>query len=233
MSLHLLDDAAELLEELVDELVFVGGAAVAYWVALDSAISPRITMDVDTVVDVQTKAAYDRFGERLRGKGFEVDSSSRVVVRWRHVSTGLILDVMPSTDAVFGFGGGWQAKALEHPERIQLRPGIAVEIATPPYILAMKFDAYRTRGREDPLRSHDIEDLLLLLVAVEDIVERVAQCPQPLVEFIASGLTEISNNPRFEYAAEGAFYPYESATTLAAKVIDIQIPALIALGADG
>jgi hypothetical protein len=58
-----------------------------------------------------------------------------------------------------------------------------------------------------------------------------SQCPRPLVDFIAAGLTGIANHPRFEYAAEGAFYPYESASTLASKAMDVQIPALIALGA--
>ena len=52
MSLELLELAAARLGELLDELVFVGGATVELWITDPAAPEFRPTYDVDAIVEV-------------------------------------------------------------------------------------------------------------------------------------------------------------------------------------
>jgi len=47
MSIDLLERGAAALGELVDEVVFVGGATIALWITDPAAPPPRPTKDVD------------------------------------------------------------------------------------------------------------------------------------------------------------------------------------------
>ena len=229
MSDILLVRAAGALGDLTDEVVFVGAATVAFWIGQYGDLIPRITMDADTVIDVSTKSAYDRFGDRLRERGFEVDSGSRVIVRWIHRPTGLVLDVMPKSEEVFGFGGGWQAEALSHAVTIELSDGSRVRAGSPPYIVAMKLQAYRSRGRGDLLASHDFEDLINLIAAVSDLADLVQEAGPVISKFIGSELREILAEPRLDYAVTGTLSKFNDYERLAADVIDVKLPALAAL----
>lgn len=98
----LLETAARCLGPVLDEVAFLGGASLALWVTDSAAPDPRITLDVDVIVLVNTRLDYYDLGERLRGQGFTEDADSAVVCRWRH-GTRLILDVMPTEEEILGF----------------------------------------------------------------------------------------------------------------------------------
>lgn len=58
MNIELLESAAEALGELVDDVVFVGGATVELWLTRPSTIDVRPTEDVDVVVEVTSRTAF-------------------------------------------------------------------------------------------------------------------------------------------------------------------------------
>jgi hypothetical protein len=95
MTDALLETAAVTLGPLLEEVVFLGGASIDLWLSDPGAPAVRTTDDVDVVCDITSLAAYYRLGERLRERGFAEASDSRVICRWRHRDTGLVLDVMP------------------------------------------------------------------------------------------------------------------------------------------
>ena len=66
MSVELLELAAATLGELVDEVVFVGGATVTLWITDPGAPPVRPTKDVDVVVEVTTRSEFHAFEARLR-----------------------------------------------------------------------------------------------------------------------------------------------------------------------
>ena len=102
MSAELLDTAAAALGPLLSEVVFLGGASIHLWLSDPAAPAARATDDVDVISAITTRADYYRLGERLRERGFSEASDSRVICRWRHVDTGLLLDVMPQEQSVLG-----------------------------------------------------------------------------------------------------------------------------------
>jgi hypothetical protein len=113
VSAELLELAAAALGPLLGEVVFLGGATIHLWVSDPAAPATRATDDVDVISAITTRAGYYKLGERLTDRGFQEASDSRVICRWKHMETSLILDVMPQDESVLGFSNPWYQHALE------------------------------------------------------------------------------------------------------------------------
>ena len=59
-NLKMLEMAADHLGPLLEEVVFLGGATVEFWISDPAAPEFRPTVDVDVVVEIATKADYYR-----------------------------------------------------------------------------------------------------------------------------------------------------------------------------
>jgi hypothetical protein len=68
-NLERLIAAARLLQPVLEELVFVGGAVTGLLITDEAAAAPRSTLDVDAIVATATYAEYAAFGDRLRALG--------------------------------------------------------------------------------------------------------------------------------------------------------------------
>lgn len=127
-NLKMLEQAIEYLRDLLTEVVFVGGATVELWITDAAAPEFRPTTDVDVIVEVTTRAEYYRFEERIRSVGFENDAASRVICRFRHHESGLVLDVMPTEASILGFENRWQKEAFAHAVETSLPTGAPQEL---------------------------------------------------------------------------------------------------------
>jgi hypothetical protein len=152
VSIDLLELAADTLGELLEEVVFVGGATVVLWITDPGAPPVRPTKDVDVVVEVATRSAFHEFEARLRERRFAEDQEEGVICRWRHPS-GLILDAMPSQPGILGFENRWQGAAIPHAIERELPSGAPIRAVSPPYLLATKLAAFKGRGKRDFLGS--------------------------------------------------------------------------------
>lgn len=172
MSIAMLERAAQELAPFLDEVAFVGGATIALWITDGGAPAPRVTKDVDLVVEVASRAGWYRFEERLRAHGLRNDSSSRVICRWIAGSPGdeLVIDLMPGDASILGFENWWQRPALAGAEALSLPSGRRIRAISPPYLLATKLEAWSGRGAGDHLRSHDLEDVIRLVDGRAEIV---------------------------------------------------------------
>src|SRR5262249_42054633 len=155
-------NAARLLKPLLDDLVFVGGCVTGVLITDPAAADVRPTYDVDAIAEIGTYAEYAAFSARLRELGFGEDPREGApICRWRHGK--LILDVMPTDETILGFSNRWYVAAMVHSERIDLEKNLIVRIATAPYFLATKIEAFKGRGKNDYLASHDLEDLVAVI----------------------------------------------------------------------
>jgi hypothetical protein len=206
VSLDLLELAAAHLGPLVEEVAFLGGASLALWTDDPGAPDPRVTMDVDVVVVVDTRGDYYRMGDRLREQGFREDDQSGVLCRWTH-DKGLILDVMPTDDSILGFSNRWYRDAVEAAQEITLPSGATIRAVTPPYLLATKLEAFRDRGGNDYLASVDFEDVVRLVDGRERLIQEAEQAPQDVRHFIATQLAQMLADEQFEAGVAGALMP--------------------------
>jgi hypothetical protein len=65
-NIAMLESAADALDEILDEVVFVGGATVELWVTDPAAAEFRPTNDVDVIVEITSRHAYYELEDRLR-----------------------------------------------------------------------------------------------------------------------------------------------------------------------
>ncbi len=196
---HVLD-AALLLGDLADEVAFVGGASVALLLTDPAAPDVRPTLDVDVIVEAATRAAYYRVAGRLRARGFAED----VVCRWRHGA--LVLDVMPTDDAILGFSNRWYADALRHAVSMTV-DGVTLRVASPAYFLATKLEAFRGRGNGDYLTSHDMEDLVAVLDGRPDIADEVQAADAAVRDYLAAAFAALLVDEDFLDALPGYLPP--------------------------
>jgi hypothetical protein len=201
----MLERAARELAPFIDQVAFVGGATIALWITDQAAPEPRVTKDVDLVVEVASRADWYRFEERLRAHGLRNDSSSRVICRWRAGSPGdeLLVDLMPGDAAILGFENRWQRPALDHAETLALPSGRQIRAISPPYLLATKLEAWSGRGGGDHLRSHDLEDVIRLVDGRADVVDEVGDALDDLRIFLSREISTLLDQPRFVDAIDG------------------------------
>lgn len=148
------------LEELANEVVFVGGATVALYADRPSG-EARPTDDVDILVELLHYRDYAALEERLRSKGFTNDTESGVICRYR--VKGIIVDVMPTGENTLGFTNSWYEQGYEMAVTHALEEHYSIKIFQSVYFLATKMEAFNNRGGGDGRWSSDFEDIIYVL----------------------------------------------------------------------
>jgi len=148
------------LEEMANEVVFVGGATVALYADRPTG-EARPTDDVDILVELIHYRDYAVIEERLRSKGFINDIESGVICRY-HVN-GIIVDVMPTGENTLGFTNRWYEQGYSTAVTYALDEHYNVKIFQAVYFLAAKIEAFNNRGANDGRWSSDFEDIVYLL----------------------------------------------------------------------
>lgn len=162
-NLLLLEDAVVRLGVLLDEFVFLGGCATGLLIDDVAAPPVRETIDVDVIVQVLTKGEYYALSDRLRQQDFREDNSDGApICRW--TDGRVILDVMPTNPDVLGFGNDWYAPAITHAIEMELPSGKEIRVVSAPYFLITKLEAFDGRGAGDYQMSHDMEDIVAVLL---------------------------------------------------------------------
>jgi hypothetical protein len=230
-NIQILETAAGHLEPLLEEVVFVGGATVELWITDPLAPAARATADVDVIVEISTRRDYYRFEKRVRKLGFDNDHESRVICRFQHPETELILDVMPTKASILGFENRWQAEAFAHAEEIELPAGKAIRAIPPPFLLATKLEAFEGRGKLDFYESRDFEDVVRLIDGRDELSAEVAAAPKDVRDYISRQLKKLSLSDLFDSGLEGALAAGPEARERVDEVIWPRVRALIGVAA--
>ena len=105
---------ATALEELNDEVVYVGGSVAQYYSKDAASRKLQTTFDVDCVIDISTYAEYNEFQERLYRKKFRNDHSEGAPV-CRFVFNDEKVDVMPKVYIpLTGDSNSWNPDGIKH-----------------------------------------------------------------------------------------------------------------------
>jgi hypothetical protein len=227
VSIDLLERGARALGDLLDEVVFVGGATLVLWISDPGAPPPRPTRDVDVVVEIISRPALHRFEKRMRAVGFREDVHGGLTCRWRHRDDAeLILDAMPTRAELLGFGNRWQAEAVPHAWRRTLPSGAEIRAASPAHLLASKLEAFNGRGRDDMLMSRDLDDIVSLLDGRPELVGEVAAAPANVRGFLSEGFRRLLADADFRDALLGLVRPDDASQR---RVADIIVPRMRAV----
>ena len=161
-SIAALEIVAGGLGELLDQMVFVGGAVTKLYMDSPAVAEPRPTDDVDCVISLAGRIAYAELEKELRSLGFTHDTSTPTVVcRWNYC--GIIVDIMPSDPAILGFSNRWYVDGIKNACEKLLPSGRIIKIFPLPYFVASKLEAFNSRGNTDIRLDSDLEDIVLVI----------------------------------------------------------------------
>lgn len=202
-NLERLLDAVDRLGPLAEEIVLVGGCVTGLLVNDPGAAPIRPTIDVDLLVDVVQYPEYLGFEQRLRRLGFEQRPGEDVpICRWWHGDARL--DFMPVGDFL-GFTNPWYPSAMRSAVEMDLPSGAKLRHVDAPHFLATKLAAYASRGEGDPVTSHDVEDVVLVLDGRLGIEDELSAAPKEIRAAVAVGLHGLLEDRYFVEALEGYF----------------------------
>ncbi|WP_417767841.1 hypothetical protein [Stappia sp.] len=203
MLLHMLETVAEALgEDLRQRLVFVGGCTTALFVTDPVTLEDvRATDDVDLIVDLAGYGEWARLQDQLRQRGFSESPDDDVICRMR--LGALKVDFMPDDKEILGFTNRWYARGIETAVTRSLPSGRDIRLLTPALFVATKLEAYLGRGRNDPLGSHDLEDILIVVDGREELAAEVCAADEDIRDFIAAKLRTLQAHDDFDSFLEG------------------------------
>jgi hypothetical protein len=204
-NLPLLEEAALKLRPLLQEIVFVGGVTLGLLITDSAGAAIRGTNDVDVIAEILTYPDYIVFSERLLKAGFVEDMGEKpLACRWRN--EGLILDVLPLDEKVLGYTNRWYQSALRFAKLVSLPSGLLIKVVTAPFFLGTKMEAFRGRGKNDIMGSHDLEDFVAVIDGRSTIVAEIAQAPSDVRLYLADAAQRLLQESRFLEVLPGFVY---------------------------
>ncbi|MFT5144887.1 MAG: hypothetical protein ACI80V_001987 [Rhodothermales bacterium] len=197
-----LETVALALGDLLDEMVFLGGAAVGLLVTDPAAPPVRITKDIDCIIEVASRSDYfGRVRDSLVARGF-VEMIGEDVPACAWGLGGVRLDVMPTDDSILGFPNPWFEHAIRHADVFDLGK-VEIQLVRVPDFIATKMAAFQSRGRGDYLASHDIEDLIAVVDGRPSIVRDVQESELSIRHHVSEILGNLVKDPGFLDAVPG------------------------------
>jgi hypothetical protein len=190
---------------LLNDVVFVGGQMVPFFITDRGLHRMRPTDDVDVVVECRTRHAYHEFAQRLHALGFHTDQSPGAPVCRYRSTEGLVLDAMPLDGEILGFSNQWYPLVMDTAVSVDLTAGVVIRAAHPAALLATKWEAFIDRGRDDPYGSHDLEDLLMLIAGRPELARELQPLSLNVRTFIADSARMLLVAPWFHDVLEGTF----------------------------
>lgn len=186
------------LGSLRDRVVFVGGAIAPLLQEKPPFPRARPTSDVDALLATASYADANQAQQLLTSLGFRRDlADPQHAHRWLSPD-GIPFDLVPVGEHLGASESMWDAVTIATAVEVEIEAGLSLRYASGPAFLALKWSAYHDRGRDDPLASRDLEDILALLASRPGIVAEVTGAPEDLRSYVAEQARALLAEPRAE-----------------------------------
>jgi hypothetical protein len=212
---------ATYLQDLVDEVVFVGGSSAAFLITDEDIVTVRQTLDVDVIVEVINLPEYYRFEKRLRKLGFEPDPEGPIC---RFLIDGIKVDVMPDDEEIVGFSNDWYQTAIDTAQKHSIGD-IEIRVVSAPLFLATKLEAHHGRSEGDYLGSHDMEDILAVIDGRPTIIRDCFNAPDDVKAYLHDNFAALLADDEFINVLPGFVDP--SGGSARAEVIRDRLQGLV------
>jgi len=205
---EMLQIVANGLGDLIDEVVFVGGAVAELYADDPASSDIRPTQDVDCTIELSSYKDQTELEDELRTKGFANDiSQGAPICRW--IFRGIKVDVMPTDGDILGFNNQWYPGGVGSKIPKILPDGTEIFVFSPEYYLAAKFEAHKDRGGNDLRQSHDFEDIVYILDNCTSILEDIRNAEGDVKNYIKGECDGLLENDGLSEGIESAL-PYGS-----------------------
>ncbi len=185
--IDLITTVAKALEEINEQVVYVGGAIVSLYITDPGAPDVRPTDDVDIILEITSVGKLEDLRLELREKGFIQSSEDDVICRFRY--KGVKVDVMATKEVGWAPANPWFEPGFHDLETREVND-IKIRILSLPYYLASKLTAFRSRAK-DPRTSHDLEDIVYILDNRDDITNQFKSAQEDVKIYLKKEFSEI------------------------------------------
>lgn len=201
--LAMLEIVADALgDDLCRQMVFVGGCSTAVLITDEITLQEvRATDDVDLIVGLTGTAQWMQLQQVLSSKGFTVSGDDEVICRMR--LGNLKVDFMPDDPDILGFSNRWYKEGISTAIKYALPSGRVIKHLTSPLFLATKLEAYSGRGQNDPLGSHDLEDIINVVDGRPALLEEVQAAPSEVRSYLSEEFHTLLQHSDFENFLHG------------------------------
>jgi len=191
---------AHALHGLHQPVVFVGGATVSLYAPPLMSSEVRPTDDVDVVIELASYTDYSLLDEKLRSLGFQNDTQSNVICRYR--IKGIVVDIMPLHADVLGFSNRWYPEGFQNAISVTIAPKVSVMIFSVLYFIASKLEAFKSRGGNDYRTSTDFEDIVYVLENCPSVEHELLTATGNLKAYLQQAFRHLLEDP---YLEEGIY----------------------------
>lgn len=189
INIAVVAEVAEALQDIKQDMVFVGGAVVSLYTNDPAADEIRPTQDIDMTLNIVNLSHWEKLQARLSALGFHPDPFGHAICSYKYKD--IPVDIMATEDGPLGPANRWYKIGFENLWTAKAK-GQEIKILSAPCYLATKFEAFNNRG-SDYRTSHDIEDVIYVLDNRINIVEEIANDDVRIAQFIKEQLQIISN----------------------------------------
>jgi predicted nucleotidyltransferase len=231
-SIHtqMIKQVAERLGPLRSKVVFLGGSATGFHLTDEAQPEIRATKDVDVIVEIGSIVEYHRLEKTLMELGFfQKIQEDDPICRW--YIDDVIVDVMPTDENILGFSNRWYLSAIKNAVKIELEPDLEILIVTAPYFLGTKLEAFRGRGKNDYLASHDMEDIINFINGRVEVLADIKNTASDLKDFISKSFQGFLADELFLEALPGHLLP-DPASQARRSIILVRIEKIAGLGSN-
>lgn len=191
VNIKVVEKVALSLEELNNDVLYVGGAVVSLYVTDEGAEQPRPTKDIDISVQISTYAQMEELREKLALKKIYPAPSEKVMYRYSYED--ILIDFIPFEETPLGPTNSWLKPGFEKAYPINIGE-LEIKILPVSLFLATKWEAFKSRG-SDPRTSHDFEDIIYIIDNNKEVVEDVQNANKDVQDFLKEMSMEILNHP--------------------------------------
>ena len=207
-------EVAQALNELRDQMIFIGGAVVSLYADDPAADEIRPTADIDLTINLMNFSNWVQMQERLAQLGFYPDPFGHAICSYKYKD--IPVDIMPAEDGPLGPSNPWYKLGFGTLQKVTAA-GEEIQIFSAPTYLATKFEAFNSRGG-DYRTSHDFEDIIYILDNRTTLVSEIEQAHPQIKEFLKNELGKIQKSPFREEILSAHLHPL---------VLDDRLPVIM------
>jgi len=96
---------------------------------------------------------------------------------------------------------------MENAQTVHLDSDLTIRMATAPLFLGTKLEAFKGRGKNDLLASHDLEDVIAVIDGRPSLLDEVLNAPVELKGYLADEIQKLLGKQGFMDALPGYLLP--------------------------
>ncbi|KTD10852.1 hypothetical protein Lgra_1818 [Legionella gratiana] len=188
--------AATLLKDLNEQVVYVGGRIVGLLITDLIEDDVRPTYDIDVALDLGKTDIVTHYSlqKKLESLGFKPDGN----INCRYVLDDFMIDVMYTDGALQGINSNWYQAGFDNALEIQIKDK-KIKILNAVYFIATKLEAFTDRAykNNDYWDCKDLEDIINVINGRPELLVEIMNSPKDVVQFISGYFKKLIEDPKW------------------------------------